>query len=535
MSTMNEFNKSNLDLKPNAEESHQHTYETIQAKNSSETLYDPIIWDPDFAYRGKDAYRKLHHQNGQIGSVNVRLLEGRDLKRLPAVWSVLGLGPVKHLGLSKAVGEVSSYVAFSLYHDSHTITDTGGPEGDKNSNILNELKIMFDSTSHYQHHKYQSSVVSNCNNPTWNVKTKSNFSIPILKSDAPRQSSNSSNSPSSHSNTHCLTQIYLRVVVYEERTAAESFLSLRSTTTHAAAAAASSNQNSTSTEIFNNSIVDAGNVLGYGVINLTSYIKGEYDTFNSSNTASDNKDNLSKTEHNSFTVAGGVLDAWINIRHPSQYYENSKTSEEEDIGKIHVLLTYEPIGIEPKVNDIVALESFARVNLTSSSCIPILPPFQPLRIIRSKYPFILVEFKMSTSKTNHQYREQTNNQSNNNSQKMGRLLLHRNCIFVIERFSVVDHTLNSLVLSPVDTVISHPLGRDAITFITPYCQAAGDVVQPALLGGKLMVNVLKTASGAGLQGAITVASVMAQNVANGVEQKKYEANRKSRNHNIVSK
>jgi hypothetical protein len=57
----------------------------------------------------------LHHQNGVIGTFNVYLLEASDLKR--TYWSALAFVPVKHLGLSKAHGDVLSYCTFSLgYH-----------------------------------------------------------------------------------------------------------------------------------------------------------------------------------------------------------------------------------------------------------------------------------------------------------------------------------------------------------------------------------------------------------------------------------
>mmetsp|Transcript_33713 Transcript_33713/g.68540 ORF Transcript_33713/g.68540 Transcript_33713/m.68540 type:complete len:330 (-) Transcript_33713:3292-4281(-) len=74
------------------------------------------------------SYRHLHHQQGGIiGTFHVRLLEGKNLQRRH--WSALSLGPVKHLGLSRAHGEVSSFgslrLAFWKNEDAVTQFDYG--------------------------------------------------------------------------------------------------------------------------------------------------------------------------------------------------------------------------------------------------------------------------------------------------------------------------------------------------------------------------------------------------------------------------
>lgn len=87
------------------------TYEATKAAQSVSSQPDPIYWQPEVSFRDSQ-YRQLHHQRGVCGMFQLRLLEAADLKRI--YWSALALGPVKHLGLSKAHGAVSSFCSFSL-------------------------------------------------------------------------------------------------------------------------------------------------------------------------------------------------------------------------------------------------------------------------------------------------------------------------------------------------------------------------------------------------------------------------------------
>ena len=87
------------------------TYEATQAANATRFQPDPIHWHDGAAFRDSN-YRQLHHQRGCTGLFHVRLLEAANLQR--SYWSALALGPVKHLGLSKAHGAVSSFCTFRL-------------------------------------------------------------------------------------------------------------------------------------------------------------------------------------------------------------------------------------------------------------------------------------------------------------------------------------------------------------------------------------------------------------------------------------
>ena len=92
---------------------------------------DPVARPPNPRLLGcgpNGSYRALHHQCGKIGEFHVRLLEGRGLNRKH--WSPLSIGPMRHLGLSRAHGEVSSYATFRLafWQNGYVVDNTEGTD-----------------------------------------------------------------------------------------------------------------------------------------------------------------------------------------------------------------------------------------------------------------------------------------------------------------------------------------------------------------------------------------------------------------------
>jgi len=84
-------------------------------------------------------YRHLHHQRCTIGTFQVRLLEANNLSRKH--WSVLSLGPVKHLGLSNSHGEVSSFGTLRLgfwQSDEENNSGSGGDSQEENYIMNNQ-------------------------------------------------------------------------------------------------------------------------------------------------------------------------------------------------------------------------------------------------------------------------------------------------------------------------------------------------------------------------------------------------------------
>lgn len=346
------------------------TYEATKARQSTFAQPDKITWHKEAAYR-TSPYRQLHHQKGIIGKFDVRLLEASDLKR--SYWSALALGPVKHLGLSKAHGAISSYCLLGLQNDSQR----------------------------------KSPVVANNDHPVW---TSCHFTFPLKKGV------NKDGAP-----------ILLTVEMSEDATAAEQM----------GLPGVPSPQE---------------RVLGRGVLDVSALCLGQ--------------DEEGKTH-------AGVMDAWIPI---------TKQKAEEVTGRVRVLVSYTPNGLEPQPNDLVALEAFARRSMLRSSCRPILPPLMPLKVLQVHDDWFLCEYTLFGTPP-----------------KKACIRLHRNAIFVIERTNIIDGAIN-LALTPSDMFLNTPVGRTTAHVAAPLVQAGMELIQPALLGTRVLWAALRTTTFAGMTG-----------------------------------
>jgi hypothetical protein len=362
------------------------TYEASRALQSTWGQPDKIHWDQDYAFRNSP-YRLLHHQRGVIGTFRVQLLEGRNLQR--SYWSALALGPVKHLGLSKAHGSVSSYcsieVKFPVFAEA---SDQKPPSASV---------------------KYKSSVVPNQNNPVWN---HCEWEIPLKK------------------NLCDGAPILLHIQAIEEATTTERIGIPLSPT-------------------------EDDRVLGLGDLDITPLCLGE---------------DKGQTQV-------GVMDVWLPI--------NKKGNT---TGEIRVLVSYIPNGIHPQPNDLVALEAFARRNLNYSSCTPLIPPLQPLKVLQERGGFLLLEYRMR------------------NGQR-ATTRIYRKAVFVIERFNVLDGAVN-LAMAPVDAILSTPLGRTATQLTAPLVDASAEVLMPVLLSIKLVWTAFRTTGWAALSGVTAATSAV---------------------------
>jgi hypothetical protein len=357
------------------------TYEASRARQSTWGQPDKIHWDREYAFRDSP-YRLLHHQKGLIGNLRIQLLEARNLER--SYWSALALGPVKHLGLSKAHGNVSAFCSLELQFPMPA-TDTDETE----------QKLPAAST------KYTSPVVQNQCNPVW----------PHCEWDVPLKKGLQDGVP-----------IVLHVQAIEESSAAESMgLPL----------------------IPSNS----DRVLGTGGLTITPLCLGE---------------DKGQTQV-------GVMDEWITI-----------TKKGNETGQIRVLVSYTPNGLNPQPNDLVALEAFARRSTARSSCMPVLPPLQPLRVLQEHGGYLLVEYRMRNG-------------------ERATLRVCRKAVFVIERFNIVDGAVN-LALVPADFFLSTPVGRATQSFAGPLLDASGELVMPIVLSAKLMWGAVRTTGFAALSG-----------------------------------
>jgi hypothetical protein len=355
------------------------TYEASRALKSTWGQPDKIHWDKHYAFR-ESPYRLLHHQKGLSGTFRVQLLEAKDLQR--SYWSALALGPVKHLGLSKAHGNVSAFCTLELqFHSPNNDTD-----------LIN---------NHKKGKKVVSPVVPNQNSPVW---PHSEWELPL------------------HKGLEDGTQVMLSVQAIEESSAADSTLPLLTPG-------------------------DDDRILGSGQLDITPLCLGECQG----------------------QTLIGVMDEWIALE-----------KRDKPTGQVRVLVSYQPHGLTPQPNDLVALEAFARRSLAKSSCLPVLAPLQPLKVLQTSGDYLLVEYRLR-------------------NQERATLRIHRKAVFVIERFNILDGAVN-LVMLPADVFLATPVGRTVQSVASPVVDATGELFMPALLSVKLIWGAVRTTGLAALSG-----------------------------------
>jgi hypothetical protein len=152
---------------------------------------------------------------------------------------------------------------------------------------------------------------------------------------------------------------------------------------------------------------------------------------------------------------------------------NSNQKSSNSYGQVRVLVSYQPVGLEPQLKDIVAFESFARHSLRTMSCPPIIDPLLPLTVLDRRGSFLLVEYIVSSR------------------QEKVCLRVHRNAVFVIERQNIIDAATN-LALLPVDVALSTPIGRATQRAVTPVVVASRELLMPAFLSAKLVWMAART-------------------------------------------
>eukprot|EP00814_Leptocylindrus_danicus_P010302 CAMPEP_0116042178 /NCGR_PEP_ID=MMETSP0321-20121206/25527_1 /TAXON_ID=163516 /ORGANISM="Leptocylindrus danicus var. danicus, Strain B650" /LENGTH=422 /DNA_ID=CAMNT_0003522589 /DNA_START=48 /DNA_END=1312 /DNA_ORIENTATION=+ len=422
---MEERRKSTHDDNNNNNNSSNSTYEHHAAlkRASSSTKHHPdkVVWDPDFTFRNQP-YRLLGHQkNNVMGRLSVRLLEGQNLKRPRDDWSVMALGPVKHLGLSHKHGEVrSSYVAFQLTRC-------------YNSNDNNNMMYY----SEYGE-EFKSSIISICNSssPVWTDRAGSCFSIPLKKGSLPDG-----------------MPVCILAKVFEPHTAVEAMLPSQ--------------------------IKGGSQPLGQAVLDVTDLCLG-------AESVKDVWIDLSPPDLNLRAAAAAASTVGANSTSSSSSSLDLKNGDSCEIsssssssGKLRLLISYEPCGLEPNKNDIVCLEAFAR-----SPTSLIVPSLNPMRIVDRSGGHLLLQYKMRCGRSN----------------RYGTIRLHRNAVFVIERFSVVDGAVD-VVLKPTDMIIGSPLGQSVAEALGPVVSTAGDFLKPVLLTGQLATTV-------GIGGISTMAKIV---------------------------
>mmetsp|Transcript_12627 Transcript_12627/g.18958 ORF Transcript_12627/g.18958 Transcript_12627/m.18958 type:complete len:440 (-) Transcript_12627:411-1730(-) len=421
---MEERRKSTHD--DNNSSTYEHHAALKRASSSTKHHPDKVVWDPDFTFRNQP-YRLLGHQkNNVMGRLSVRLLEGQNLKRPRDDWSLMALGPVKHLGLSHKHGEVrSSYVAFQLTRCYSSNTNDGSNDNNNNNSM------MYYSEEYGE--EFKSSVISNSNgsSPVWTDRAGSCFSIPLKKGSLPDG-----------------VPVCLLAKVFEPHTAVEAMLPSQ--------------------------IKGGSQPLGQAILDVTDLCLG-------AESVKDVWIDLNPPDLNLRAAAAAAGTAKNSSSSSSSLdLKNGDSSESSSSsGKLRLLISYEPCGLEPSKNDTVCLEAFAR-----SPTSLIVPSLNPMRVVDRSGGYLLLQYKMRGGRSN----------------RYGTIRLHRNAVFVIERFSVVDGAVD-VVLKPTDMIIGSPLGQSVAEAIGPVVSTAGDFLKPVLLTGQLATTM-------GIGGISTMAKIV---------------------------
>jgi len=311
------------------------TYEATKARQTIQGQPDKIHWDRSAAFR-EQPYRQLHHQRGLIGVFRVRLLEASDLKR--SYWSALALGPVKHLGLSKAHGAVSSFCTFNLeYADVYKDSTPIPSSWDKKPAAKKDPP------------KKQPTVVSpvapSDNNPVWE---NCQFEFPLKKGAMPNDG----------------MRINLRVRVDEDATPLEHALP---------------------------GIPSGGDsrLLGVGSLDLTELCLGEKASGQALPGVMDAWVPVSMAGQEIPELDEGLA---YNKDDPLAPPPKKEIEVPPVTGLVRVLVSYQPAGLDPQPKDIVALEAFARRSPSASSCRPLLPPLMPLTVLERRGAYLLASY-----------------------------------------------------------------------------------------------------------------------------------------------
>lgn len=465
------------------------TYEATMAALSQQQQPDPIHWMNHVTFR-EHRYRLLHHQCGTIGIFTVRLLQARHLRR--SYWSPLALGPVKLLGFSKAHGPVSSFCEFTLdfVDPSYTSTADGQQQqprvrgdsnrshtaggGDRKPAARNNTKnnTTTNNTSSSGPPMIVSPVVPNNDHPVWGDTC--HFEFPLSKGAALEDG----------------MRIMLNVMVREDATTVEQMIPGM------------------------NQILHSHRLLGMGQIDLTDLCRGENiitgqplpgvrdawidltlprqdhddnddddnykDNSNSSKNETTMKSLNNSIEQQETDQKPAARNASSDVSEPQTNNSSSNNSNNNNTnyGQVRVLVSYQPVGLEPQVKDIVAFESFARHSVHSMSCPVVMDPLLPLTVLDRRGSYLLVEYILASP---HRQRQQ---------EKVC-VRVHRNAVFVIERQNIVDAATN-LALLPMDVALSTPIGRATQRAVTPLVIAGSEVLMPALLSAKLVWMAVRT-------------------------------------------
>jgi hypothetical protein len=441
------------------------------------------------------------------------------------------------------------------------------------NNNTNPHSTMLLLPHHYAKEEFKSTVVPNDCNPVWgdtsknnnnnlhdgNNNNQSNFQIPLQKDDL---------LPTFQTDGG---RIGLEIRLDEEMAPTESLLvdgALSSAVNVASVATSMVGMGKQTKEVSNygREMLGLGSdrLIGKGYVDLMPLLVGlwedDWDVSSSSSSSdhhhhhsSNNHDNkLMEEEDTTLDVYGrippnarmrrrrvermGLLDVWVPLNHPSDAM-NSSTSA----GKVHLLISYEPNGMPPKRDDVVALESFARRPFDQGNIIsggnasgrisnnnnnnnsssnagsvinPILPTLSPFLVIDMKGSYLLLEYATSRTVTSV---DRLGNIKSSRWERTHRVRIHRNSVFVIERRTLLD-VAGNIARLPGDIVMSTTVGQEIAEVSAPVVAGALELMTPAFMSAKLLLG----AGGLGVRASMAGVKAASQAVVSASQQKAME-------------
>ncbi|KAL7528780.1 hypothetical protein ACHAWF_002700 [Thalassiosira exigua] len=206
----------------------------------------------------------------------------------------------------------------------------------------------------------------------------------------------------------------------------------------------------------------------------------------------------------------GMMDVWVPLYRPSAFANNNGNDDGRPIetsGKVRLLVSYEPHGMTPKRDDVVALESFARRPHASDDsrspsdlgpvASPVVPPLAPLLVADVRGPYLLLECPTSRTITSV---DRAGNVKSSRVDRAHRVRVRRTAAFVAERRTFAD-ACGDVARWPGDAALSTPIGREIADVAAPIVAGCAELAGPAVLWGRLMMAAGGTGVRAGLAGA----------------------------------
>jgi hypothetical protein len=465
------------------------TYEQVKALSREALLPDKVSWNSETSYRG-NSYRLLQHQNGIIGYLHMRLIEGQNLQLKQQQQQQQRKQP-----------PVSAY---ALIHLSHTknLSDTYDPlEEDWNASTAPDNTTTNTATTSVE--TFRSSTVWDCTNPVWPVSSYyassaegSSTTTTTLDSTTQNNSHSSSNRPTSS------FRIPLRKGTIPE--GSEVLLNIHMQhNPHSEFSTSSSSGGAFG--IFNIFQTNDNLSLGRAAINVTKLLMGEEAILDVWVQLTDARSSTGSCILSSAAKSSGIgVEGDHQQDTATKKLSSSKVipSGTNSYGKVRILLSYEPEGLRPQLNDYVTFEAFAR----HPNNLIISPITQPVKVVATRGEYLLLQFYYYSTSPNSSIAIRRKEIPENRNE--GRVRVHRNTVFVIERISFVDGVMDTL-LQPVDIVTQLPVVQEVGKVLRPVTNVVTDLTMPAILSGKMFLAITKTAASAGITGVLTTVKVLA--------------------------